>query len=120
MSLEFLKFSVDDAFAIDGNTDRANIHRLNQQTGPGYTVVEDGKILGCGGIRTQGIGEAWALYSPEAKDRRRELLEKTRYWMDMMAREERLWRIWSEAPIAPNVNFIKHLGFEKIEAYLKG
>lgn len=119
--IEFHKFSVDDACCILGSNDEINTARINQIAGPAYTAVIDGKPVGCGGVRVAGVGEAWALYSEQTKETRKELLRHTRYWMDRIIREESLWRLWSECPEQlPNRNFLEHVGFAKVQAFLRG
>jgi len=119
--IKFLKFNPEDACKILGSVDEVNAARINQISGPAYTAVDDDRILGCGGIRVLGVGEVWALYSEEAKAKKKDLLVHTRYWLDRMMREKSLYRLWSECPEPlPNQNFLKHMDFRKLEAYLRG
>lgn len=117
--IQIVKFSVEDMLAIDPTL--SDVARLNQQTGPAYTAIQDGKILGCGGIRTDGVGEAWMINSQKVKDEMKfSLLKETRKWLEVMIRNQVLYRVWSESPIPCNQNFIEHLGFRKLSAYLRG
>ena len=119
--IEIVKFTVEDACALAGSTDMADAFRLNQQTGPCYTAVHKGEIVGCCGVRIDGIGEAWASYSEKAKkDLKLTLLKETRNHLDMIMRNHALYRLWSECPLPPNENFIEHLNFRKLDAYLRG
>jgi hypothetical protein len=126
--IEIVKFSVEDAIAISGSAEFANAFRLNQQTGPCYTALyrekEGGKgeIVGCGGVRVDGVGEAWALYSDKAKGMKISLLKETRQWLEIIMRNQALYRIWSECPLPQNERFIncKGLRFRKLDAYLRG
>lgn len=119
--IQFVKFSVEDAFRILGNLDDINSVRLNMVSGPGYSAFHNGELLGCGGIRQRGIGEAWAIYTEKAKEHKKELLKQSRIWLDRMMRDERIWRVWSETPkIEANQNFLKHLGFRELQAFLRG
>ena len=119
MDIKFIKFSVEDAFRILGNIDDINTARLNEVSGPAYSAFHNGELLGCGGIRHLGIGEAWAIYTEKAKEHRKELLRQSRLWLDKMMRDEKIWRLWSEAP-ENNQNFLKHMSFRKTEAFLRG
>lgn len=118
--IKIVRFSVEDACQIWGSTDKINIARLNQIAGPCYTAVQGKEVLGCGGVRVDGVGEAWALYSDKAKEMKLSLLRETRNWLDAIIRHNTLQRIWSECPEPQNQNFIKHLHFREIDAYLRG
>lgn len=122
MKIDIVKYSVEDAYQILGNLDEINMGRLNQISGPAYSAYHNGELLGCGGIRTKGIGEAWAMFTEEAKKNKRDLLKHCRIWIDQMMRDERIWRVWSESPEAKpkNQNFLKKMGFRKTEAFLRG
>lgn len=120
-NIQFIKFSVEDAFHILGNLDNINAARLNEVSGPAYSAFHNGELLGCGGIRALGIGEAWAIYTEKAKEHKKELLKQSRIWLDKMMRDERIWRLWSESPkIETNQNFLKHMGFRELQAFLRG
>ena len=119
--IKFIQFSVEDAFRILGNLDDINSARMNMVSGPAYSAFHNGELLGCGGIRNLGIGEAWAIYTEKAKEHKRELLKQSRMWLDKMMRDERIWRVWSETPeIEANHNFLKHLNFREAKAFLRG
>jgi len=132
-------YSNEDAIRILGtDPEICNTARLNQVSGPAYTAFKDDKPVACGGIRTVGVGEVWALYSPEivlnenerssefikSEQRRKdveEILTQTRLWLETMMRNERLWRLYSESPESEaNKKFLRHLGFRMIEAFLRG
>jgi hypothetical protein len=136
--IEIHKFSVDDVCSITGTNELVQAARINQIAGPAYTAFKDGKPVACGGIRTVGVGEAWALYSPEilletkkrqqafiTSEQRRndvdEIATKSLLWLNNMIRNESIWRLWSECPTPiPNQKFLKHMGFTKVEAFLRG
>lgn len=90
---------------------------LSQVTGPAFTIMTDEKkpkILGCGGVRVQGIGEAWAFYDKEAlKDFPKILLPTTRQVLNDIIAQERLIRIYAEASVSET--WLEHLGFKKQE-----
>lgn len=115
-----VKFSVEDAIRI-GGIELADAARLNQISGPAYSAFLNDKLVACGGVRIVGVGEAWALYSPEALKHKIKLLKHSRIWLDNMTRNESLWRIWSECPEPkPNQNFLEHMNFNEVKAYLRG
>lgn len=117
--VEIVKFSVEDMLKIAPNL--SDVARLNQQTGPAYTAIHEGKVVGCCGVRIDGIGEAWALYSDKAKkDLSLSMLKKTQEYLELIMRNHALYRLWSESPTSENENFIKHMDFRKLTAYLRG
>jgi len=119
--VEIVKFSVEDAIAMDGSNELTNVYRLNQQTGPCYTAVHKGEIVGCCGVRIDGIGEAWAVYNDKArKDLKLSMLKQTQLYLDKIMRDHVLYRLWSESPTPENENFIEHMGFRKLTAFLRG
>ena len=119
--VEIVKFSVEDAIAMQQSTDMVDVFRLNQQTGPCYTAVHKGKIVGCCGVRIDGIGESWASFNEKArKDLKLSMLKQTRIYLDKIMREHTLYRCWSESPTPENENFIEHMGFRKLTAFLRG
>ena len=119
--VEIVRFTVEDAIALDGSTELTDAYRLNQQTGPCWTAVHEGEIVGCCGVRIDGVAEVWANYSQKAKnDLKLSMLKKTQLYLDKVMRDHALYRLWSESPIDKNCNFIEHLGFRKLPAYLRG
>ncbi len=118
--IKIVKFSSEDFQRITGSNDMIDAARLNQTAGPCYTAIQGKKVLGCGGVRIIGVGEAWSLYSEEAKKKKLTLLKETRAWLEAIMRNHAMQRIWSECPDPPNENFIKHLQFRKLDAYLRG
>ncbi len=118
--IKIVKFAVEDFQRITGSNDMIDAARLNQTAGPCYTAIQGKKVLGCGGVRILGVGEAWALNSEKAKGMKLSLLRETREWLETIIRNHAMQRIWSECPDPPNENFIKHLQFRKLDAYLRG
>ena len=118
--IQIVKFSAEDFGRITGNNEMIDTARLNQIAGPCYTAIKDGKVLGCGGVRVDGVGEVWAMNSEEAKGMKLSLLRESRAWLDVIIRNNALQRLWSEAPVPCNENFIKHLNFRELKAYLRG
>jgi hypothetical protein len=98
--VQIVKFTVEDALAMEGSNELSNAYRLNQQTGPCYTAVHKGEKA--------------------KKDLKLSMLKQTKIYLDKIMREHALYRLWSESPIDKNCNFIEHMNFHKINAYLRG
>jgi len=123
--ITFEKFSVEDACHLLGSNDELDTARINLVTGPAYSAYLNNQLVACGGIRVRGIGEVWAIYSEKAREdnftRNKQIVVNTRAWLDRIIRDERLWRVWSESPQAkPNQNFLEHMRFRKLPAFLRG
>ena len=118
--IKIVKFSTEDFQRITGSNDMIDAARLNQTAGPCYTAIQGNKVLGCGGVRILGVGEVWAMNSEKAKGMKLSLLRETRERLEVIMRNHALQILWSEAPIPCNQNFIEHLKFTKIQAYLRG
>lgn len=92
-------------------------------SGPGYTAMMNGEIIGCGGVRVfwNGCGEAWALFPPEIKHLKRELITLTKEYLDLIVRAYKLR--WIQATPKKSFNgsviLLKHLGF-KFKCELEG
>lgn len=91
--------------------------KLAQLLGPGYTAKVDGEIIACAGIRLfwQGVGEAWALFSPKVKDLKLSALRNTRQYLALIIARNELRYVQATPKIdfPAGINFLQHLGFEK-------
>jgi hypothetical protein len=87
------------------------IGNLNIITGTAESYLENGFLIGVGGIRYIGIGEAWFLTIPELRERSMTLLRAARENLRRMRDEKNLWRLYATSKIS--TNFLKHLGFEQ-------
>lgn len=114
MKTRIVPYIYSHALAIQGD-DIEQGAALNQVTGPAFTVMtdeKDPKVLGCGGIRIQGLGEAWAMYDKEAlTDFPKTLLGASQDALTEMIAEERLIRVFAEA--SGSEKWLEHLGFVK-------
>lgn len=100
-----------DAIEICGDESKRPEANINQSSGPAYSLFEDGKLLGCGGVRIYGIGEPWCMFTEKAKkENRKTILRSTREQLESIVREHKLWRLFAEAQISEN--FLEHLGFK--------
>jgi hypothetical protein len=149
MELEFVPYNPADALAIVPKSSDATMNqllietaRLNAIAGPGYTALLDGRPVGCGGVRTHGIGDAWAVFSPEVLRHKVAFLRQSKEWLETMKRQYCIWKMWCqlETEVTWSIlhsgsmtdaekaeakrmqeNYVKFLGFEKHnECYVKG
>ncbi len=113
-------YKTEDALQILDDPAKIAWAKLNEVAGPGFTWIENGKVLACGGIRTCGIGEIWAAFSPEAKKKKKTLLGKARSKIEDMIESARLWTIVAPVKdITPQqANFLEHIGFKKCTCYI--
>lgn len=119
--ITFEKFTVEDACQILGSNDEIDTARINLVTGPAYSAFLNNELVACGGVRVLGIGEAWALYDKKALEKKLSLLKHSKAWLNRIIRDEKLWRIWSECPEPkPNQNFLEHMKFRQLPAFLRG
>lgn len=112
----------EDMIRIKGNTDAVAANaRLNQVAGPAHSIFLDGRLAGCGGIRVAGVGEAWACYTPEALEHVWDVFKKSREFIELMVREQHLWRMWAEMSVQDDRHraFLKRLNFHQVEAYVR-
>lgn len=101
---------------LKGHTDFERWLKLNESEGPGFTVLLDDKIVGCGGVRLfwKGVGEAWIIFpdnignfhiDPQiVKDKLQEIIEKHK-----LQRIE----ISPQCDWAPGLSYARWLGFER-------
>jgi hypothetical protein len=87
------------------------VANMNIITGTAESFFEDGQLVGVGGIRFAGIGEAWMIVPPDIRDKRKlSLLRETKNTFIRTRDEKNLWRCFAESKISDN--FLKHIGFE--------
>lgn len=86
--------------------------KVNMATGTHHAYLEKEKVVGIGGIRHIGIGEAWLVTPPDIRDERKlSLLRIARNSFEMQRDTLDLWRIFATADISET--FLTHLGFHK-------
>ena len=102
---------------LKGQKDIEKWLKLNESEGPGYTMIFEGEIVGCGGVRIfwKGGGEAWFL----AKKDIGELHIDPQIAKDQlykMIKEHNIIRVEASprADWAPGLSYVRWLGF-KIE-----
>lgn len=103
-------FTVDHYRAMTDDLSGLSAACLNQISGPAFTLIDGGQILAIGGIRVQGIGQAWAMMAPEAAKRTKTVIRTARAVIEESMVKERLYRVYAEATVDKPAWF-KHLGF---------
>lgn len=90
------------------------VAKLNIMTGTAVAYLEDGELLGIGGIRYVGIGEGWFITKPEIREERKFLMFRTvKKDFEKTRKRKNLWRVFAESRISTNM--LKHLGFKESE-----
>jgi len=105
-------FAPEHQVALGGD---ANVAIINQQTGPAMTLMTDERkpeIIGCGGIRIDGIGQAWAQFSPAAlKDMPIAIIRQSKQWLHEMMVAHKLYRLYAEASEGVDTGWFKAVHF---------
>lgn len=115
---EIKGYNPDDSIKICGDERKRPLANLNQSSGPAFSIFEDDELLGCGGVRIYGMGEAWCTFTRYAKTQKKmTILKATRQQLDLIIREHKLWRLFAESEF--NSTFLKHLGFEKKDLFVR-
>lgn len=74
---------------------------FNEAAGPGLTGYINGKPIGFGGLRTQGIAEAWLYVSPDLQGsslrERITVLRGMLEQLEFLQQQRAVWKIWAEA-----------------------
>lgn len=112
-------YTLDHYRAMTGEKENLGMASLNQVAGPGFALIDGGKVIAIGGVRVQGVGQAWALLSPAVLgdddgkfDRKNKVLMTTaRSVLEECIRNEHLYRIYAEASVDKPA-FYEHLGFQ--------
>ena len=120
-NLNIRPYKQEDALEILTDPEEKSWAKLNEVSGPGVTYEYEGKIVAVAGIRTHGIGEIWASFTDTAKGSKRILLKESKQQVMKMMKSENLWQVIATTKnITPQqAIFLKHLGFEKCECYVK-
>ena len=106
------RFTLDHYRALFG-PEKINLGIVNQISGTAFALVEGKVVLAIGGVRSVGIGQAWAQLGPEAKGHTKSILEAAREVMTESIAAENLYRIYAEAPV-DFPDWFKHLGFTRL------
>jgi len=83
---------------------------LNAVAGPAFALLEGSTVVAIGGVRVQGIGQAWAMLGPDSKGHSKTILRTAREVMAHSIAQEHLYRVYAEATVDKPAWF-KHLGF---------
>jgi hypothetical protein len=89
---ELIRQGVRDGDNFIGIGDVAeSFAELHAKTGMGFTLVSEGKVIGCGGVEKVGDnGMAWFLVSTVIKQYKKTVLRVTRMTLDNIIKEEHL------------------------------
>lgn len=81
----------------------------------GVAGVEDGKLLGIGGVVYEyGLAKAFMELKPEAKAYKRDIVRGARAVLNMMRREH--WLVYAVAGDSEQApRFLQHFGFQKLK-----
>lgn len=114
---EIKPYSPDDAIFLYGDESKRAAAHLNQVAGPAFSLFSNRKPIACGGVRIYGVGEMWMLSNNEnRKSHIRDIFRASKEQIDLMIRENHLWRIVAERNEADA--WLKHLGFIESEKKL--
>ena len=106
-------YTVDHFVAVTGQAPNGEAC-LSAIAGPAFTLMDGGKVYAMGGVRVQGIGQAWALLAPGAEKRLKTVLRAFREGIGHCIVSERLYRVYAEES-AGKPAFLRHLGFIQSE-----
>ncbi len=117
-------FTSSDMIAIMGEDTllRRAQADLNQCAGPAFTLFHGKEPIMCGGVRNQGVGEAWFIARPEDLQRldsknfdaeKRQMVRYVRVYLDKIAREYGFYRLWGNCDISKR--FMAAVGFTQVE-----
>jgi hypothetical protein len=111
-------YNPEDAIKLCGDESKRPQANLNQSAGPAYSFYEDKKLICCGGVRIYGVGEAWLLTTDEnRRNHAKTIMRVSKEQLDKVIRENSLWRLWAETKVSEN--FLEHLGFEPMKAFVR-
>lgn len=121
--MQIIPFSVNHVVSIDMRdhetwASREMLEEFAQEhmrRGGGYSMVDDGKIIACGGVDVvwQGVGEAWTILSRHIEQHKLSLHRTTRCFLDNLIHMRRLHRVQAHVLKADEraVRWINALGF---------
>lgn len=110
-------YDPEDAIKLCGDESKRPQANLNQSAGPAFSLFKDKKIIACGGVRIWGLGEMWMLTTDEYRKKHiKSIMRATKEQIDLMVRENHLWRLMAERNEADA--WLKHLGFKESDKRL--
>ena len=122
--IEVRPYRYEDAMSIEpkeesvkNQLDYETWARMNEM-GPAYTIVVDGDIIACAGVRLfwEGVGEGWAILSKDKSPPHLKLiLEEFGKRFDFVIREMKVR--WIQVSLNKDnkkgIHFAQHFGFER-------
>lgn len=132
--IEIRPYKYEDALKLEPKEKGVKSHpdyetwaKMNEN-GPAYTIVIDGEIIGCAGIRVfwEGTGEAWAILAEDKSVKHLKLImEEFGKRLDYTIRTLKFR--WVQATInkdnAKLIHWVQHFGFKRkciMTGYLPG
>ncbi len=110
-------YDPEDAIKLCGDESKRDAANLNQSAGPAFSLFLDKKPIACGGVRIYGLGEMWMLTTDEYRKKHiKTIMKATKEQIDLMVRENHLWRLMAERNEADA--WLKHLGFKESDKRL--
>lgn len=87
---------------------------VNIRSGIAESYYSDGKLIGVGGIRHIGIGEAWIMPTTQLRRNKFFLVKMVLENFERIRNDRHLWRIFATSQISEK--FLKVCGFDSIGA----
>lgn len=96
--------------------------KINEESGPAYTMIVNDKIIGAAGIRLmkdeqgENIGWAWTIFTPLAVKNKFSMIRSILTMMRIIAKDFNLKWLASESKkgFAASQHLLEHLGFRKM------
>lgn len=87
------------------------------ESGPAYTGMYNGRIVGCGGVTIywEGVGQAWSVFPKWVRLFKREAFCYVKKGLDIVLEEHNLHRIeatW-RTDYPQDMKWLEHLGFKR-------
>ena len=124
MAVEIRSYQFEDAMILDPKEEGVK-NQLDYQTwarmnemGPAYTILVDGEVIACAGIRIfwEGAGEAWSIISKDKVSLHLKLvMEEFGRRIEFVIREMKFR--WIQVSLKKDndkgIHFAQHFGFER-------
>jgi hypothetical protein len=106
-----LNADVEPEFAALSDEQKKYLATINIIMGTAQSFWSGGRLVGVGGIRFVGLGEAWMVAAPQVREQRsKSLLKEARRTFEQNRDDHNLWRVFAENKLSDT--FLKHLGFQ--------
>lgn len=111
--MKTIPFAAADEVIITGDRNRTDNANLNQQVGPAFTILDtNGNPIACGGLRIQGVAEAWFEMNNVAREKHlKTVIKQCKEKLLEMQRDNKIFRMFARCD--KSENFLEHLEFIK-------